>query len=79
MFFRKNRKVITENGKAETFSSIGVPAYALIVQSALHTEPRYTVGIWYFLLIFAGVAVGYASEWLAAARRTLAAKTPNSF
>ena len=35
---------------------LSVPAYALVIQSMLHTEPRYTVGIWYFLLIFAGVA-----------------------
>ena len=43
---------------------LGVPAYALVVQSALHTEPRYTIGIWYFLLIFAGLAVGYGWEKL---------------
>ena len=36
---------------------LSVPVYALSVQSILHTEPRYTVGIWYFLLIFAGVAI----------------------
>ena len=35
---------------------LAVPAYALLIQSMLHTEPRYTVGVWYFLLIFAGVA-----------------------
>ena len=39
-----------------------VPAYALVVQAMLHTEPRYTIGIWYFMLVFGGVAlVGIAN------------------
>jgi len=36
---------------------LALPVYALLIQSMLHTEPRYTLGIWYFLLIFAGVGV----------------------
>ncbi len=43
---------------------LSVPIYALLVQSMLHTEPRYTVGIWYFLLIFAGVATVSICKWL---------------
>ena len=56
-----------------------VPAYALIVQSALHTEPRYTVGIWYFLLIFAGVAVGYGWERVIRRPISVDGKTANAF
>ena len=49
-----------------------VPAYYLLVQSALHTEYRYILAIHYFLFVMAavtlgcfGVAMGQASRWTA--------------
>ena len=51
---------------------LAVPAYYLLVQSALHTEYRYILAIHYFLLVMAavtlgcfGVAMGQASRWTA--------------
>ncbi len=51
---------------------LAVPAYYLLVQSALHTEYRYILAIHYFLFVMAavtlgcfGVAMGQASIWTA--------------
>jgi hypothetical protein len=51
---------------------LAVPAYYLLVQSALHTEYRYILPIHYFLFVLAavtlgcfGVAMGQASRWTA--------------
>jgi len=51
---------------------LAVPAYYLLVQSALHTEYRYILAIHYFLFVMAavtlgcfGVAIGQASRWTA--------------
>ena len=58
---------------------LAVPAYALLVQSMLHTEPRYTVGIWYFLLICAGVGAAGIAEWLSARWSMRSKLVPNCF
>jgi hypothetical protein len=52
---------------------LAVPAYYLLVQSALHTEYRYILAIHYFLLVIAAVTFACLGEAIARALK-LAAK-----
>ena len=58
---------------------LSVPIYALFIQSMLHTEPRYTVGIWYFLLIFAGVGGAGMMEMISKLSNTRSKLVSNCF
>lgn len=51
---------------------LAVPAYYLILQSALHTEYRYILGIHYFLLVMAAVTLSCFGTAIARASRLTA-------
>lgn len=49
-----------------------VPIYFFTVQSAVHTEYRYVIGVTYFLFAFAGAAISWGADfiWLKLSPRT---------
>jgi hypothetical protein len=49
--------LIVARRKKETLWLLAVPLYYFLIQSALHTEYRYTLAIHYFLFIFAAITL----------------------